>query len=292
MTREHKLALIVGFALVLAVAVLISDHFSGASRATGGTIIADAPIRAGSGTDQGQVGGREVAFDLPAARLIEGTPTPGAPADAPITELAENSGGGTSVLEDLANSVRTALNDLGHGHTPPSAIQTEVLEMGKPLNGEERAKSPVSDIDPRDLKRHNVQDKETLWSIAAKYYGDGKHYKELAAFNKGRVGDGGTVHPGVTLLIPTKSALLGGPATPSTTPAPPATPAGTPKTEPAKKAGGTREYTVKSGDTLGDIAKKELGSAKRWREIVDLNKDVISDPDNVAAGTKIKLPRN
>lgn len=290
MTREHKLALIVGFALVLAVAVLISDHFSGASRANGGTIIAETPIRAGSGLDRGQVGGREVAFDLPAARLIESTPTPDAPADAPINQLADNSGGGTSVLEHLANSVRTALDDLSNGHTPPSAIQTEVLEMGKPLGGgEQPANSPVSDIDPRDLKRHNVQDKETLWSIAAKYYGDGKLYKELAAFNKGRVGDGGTVHPGVTLLIPTKSALLGGPANPSATPG---TPSVTPKTEPAKKPAGTREYTVKSGDTLGDIAKKELGSAKRWREIVDLNKDVISDPDNVAAGTKIKLPRN
>ena len=45
---------------------------------------------------------------------------------------------------------------------------------------------------------------------------------------------------------------------------------------------------VAPGDTLGAIAKAELGSARRWVEIVALNG--IDDPDHVPAGTVIKLP--
>lgn len=34
-------------------------------------------------------------------------------------------------------------------------------------------------------------------------------------------------------------------------------------------------YTIKSGDTLWNIAKKKLGNGSRWREIYDANKTVI-----------------
>ena len=35
------------------------------------------------------------------------------------------------------------------------------------------------------------------------------------------------------------------------------------------------EYTIKKGDTLGSIAKRKLGNAKRWIEIYKRNKKVI-----------------
>lgn len=49
-----------------------------------------------------------------------------------------------------------------------------------------------------------------------------------------------------------------------------------------------RTVTVRPGDTLGKIAARELGAAKRWREIATLNG--IRDPDNVRAGRVLKLP--
>ena len=51
-----------------------------------------------------------------------------------------------------------------------------------------------------------------------------------------------------------------------------------------------RDYTVKETDTLFDIAQNELGAASRWQEIYNLNKDVISDPNLIYPGQKIKLP--
>lgn len=50
-------------------------------------------------------------------------------------------------------------------------------------------------------------------------------------------------------------------------------------------------YTVKSGDTLWDIATAKLGSGARWQEIYDLNRDIISNPDLIQPGWTLKLPK-
>jgi len=52
----------------------------------------------------------------------------------------------------------------------------------------------------------------------------------------------------------------------------------------------TREYIVKSGDTLSKIAKEQLGSAHRWVYLYELNKDRIKDPHKLKAGQKIVIP--
>jgi nucleoid-associated protein YgaU len=50
-------------------------------------------------------------------------------------------------------------------------------------------------------------------------------------------------------------------------------------------------YTVKSGDTLSRLAKEHLGDAKRYTEIFNLNKDVLTNPDLINVGQKLKLPK-
>ncbi|MCG3156317.1 MAG: hypothetical protein DKINENOH_02941 [bacterium] len=49
-------------------------------------------------------------------------------------------------------------------------------------------------------------------------------------------------------------------------------------------------YTVKSGDTLSKLAKQLFGDAKRYMEIFNLNKDILSNPDLIKVGQKLKLP--
>jgi len=50
-------------------------------------------------------------------------------------------------------------------------------------------------------------------------------------------------------------------------------------------------YVVKSGDTLTAIAKRELGSSSKWREIYNGNKTVIGrDPDLIKPGQKLVMP--
>ena len=50
-------------------------------------------------------------------------------------------------------------------------------------------------------------------------------------------------------------------------------------------------YTVTSGDTLSGIAKKLLGSANRYTEIFNANKDQLSDPDKIKVGQKLVIPK-
>jgi nucleoid-associated protein YgaU len=51
------------------------------------------------------------------------------------------------------------------------------------------------------------------------------------------------------------------------------------------------DYEVKQGDTLMRIAYETYGDLYQWRKIYNSNKDKISDPNNVAPGTVIKLER-
>ena len=48
---------------------------------------------------------------------------------------------------------------------------------------------------------------------------------------------------------------------------------------------------MKSGDTLSAIAKKLLGSANRYMDIFNANKDQLSDPDKIKVGQKLVIPK-
>jgi nucleoid-associated protein YgaU len=45
-----------------------------------------------------------------------------------------------------------------------------------------------------------------------------------------------------------------------------------------------QRYTIKSGETLCDVAQALLGDRGRWREVYEQNKDKLPDPDHVRAG--------
>jgi 2',3'-cyclic-nucleotide 2'-phosphodiesterase (5'-nucleotidase family) len=49
-------------------------------------------------------------------------------------------------------------------------------------------------------------------------------------------------------------------------------------------------YTVKKGDTLSRIAKKELGSYDRYREIYNANRGAIKNPDVLTVGSQLVIP--
>ena len=64
--------------------------------------------------------------------------------------------------------------------------------------------------------------------------------------------------------------------------------AGIAKTEDASAEFQT--YTVQKGDTLWKIAHKFYGTGKEWRKIFQANQDIISDPNKVRAGSKLRIP--
>ena len=60
--------------------------------------------------------------------------------------------------------------------------------------------------------------------------------------------------------------------------------------QPAKTSGGTAPYTVKSGDCLWNIAKKQLGNGADYTKIYNLNKDKIKNPNLIYPGQVLTLP--
>lgn len=51
------------------------------------------------------------------------------------------------------------------------------------------------------------------------------------------------------------------------------------------------EYTVREGDSLWQIASVFLGDGERYYEIVELNRDIIYDAEDISVGMCLKLPR-
>jgi uncharacterized protein (DUF2235 family) len=51
-----------------------------------------------------------------------------------------------------------------------------------------------------------------------------------------------------------------------------------------------RVHAVQPGDTLSRIAEQQLGDPRRYREIFDLNRDVLDSPHAITPGMKLYLP--
>ena len=67
------------------------------------------------------------------------------------------------------------------------------------------------------------------------------------------------------------------------------------KTQGPRAAGtGDNQYTqwheVVSGDTLWKIAKKYYGDGSLYMEIFNANQDVLTDPDKIKVGQKLRIP--
>jgi nucleoid-associated protein YgaU len=49
-------------------------------------------------------------------------------------------------------------------------------------------------------------------------------------------------------------------------------------------------YTVQAGDTLSKISQQFYGNANQYMKIFEANRDKLSDPDKVKAGTELIVP--
>ena len=119
-----------------------------------------------------------------------------------------------------------------------------------------------------NLSTYTVQSGESLSLIAKKFLGDASRWREIAALNP-QIKDPSKIKPGDIINI--KSAA------PS--------PAESTSTVIYKN-----RYTIKQGDNLSSIAKKYLGDASRYDEIVKINPGI--NPSNLQVGSTVNLPDN
>jgi nucleoid-associated protein YgaU len=345
-TRELKLALIVGFAIVLTVAILVSDHLSKARQATLADVAAvsatrmaakapEEPIKspdellpatlpaAMNVTEPTLTRGESDSSLFPPSRPTETDPaltqfgSSGEPVKAPIVIGQGSAALHTNLLTPVSGDATIARANLTEG-APSGNSQTTPIESAakqspagdailqkateKAAEKKPETKPTALPIGPNE-KVHVIAENESLYAIAKRYYGNGNLWRELAAANAGRVSENGAARLGTKIVIPSKDVLLGKsssdkPAKQTLAKLDPKASSkeiartsdklaekSTPKsTEVAK----TRDYVVKPGDSLGRIASRELGSAKKAGLIAALNK--MDPDDDLLAGATLKLP--
>jgi len=62
------------------------------------------------------------------------------------------------------------------------------------------------------------------------------------------------------------------------------------RTEQPQRLSKGRWYEVQSGDTLSGIARRELGSERKFKKIYEMNRDVLANKHSLKPGTKLRLP--
>jgi len=65
-----------------------------------------------------------------------------------------------------------------------------------------------------------------------------------------------------------------------------------PQGQPEESIALPKFYTVKAGDTLGDIAQRELGDTNRYNEIFQANRNILSSPDAIDVGQTLRIPQS
>lgn len=252
MSRELKLALIVGFSLVLAVAVLVSDHW----RTRGGNDLASLP-----GDDPGRMttvgklqDGKKDAWFTPANPLPETAPKPVRidPPVGPMTDPKRNDSDKNSVslLPEPKGPVATTLPD-------------------------------------RD---YTITEGDTLYKLAKQFYNDAGLHKALSDYNK--LGDGRGLKVGAKIKLPDRTVLTGEalPYAGGAKPNSPAKADGTKPTnsDPQKAMETVMTYKVQSGDTLSSIARK-VGCP--IAKLMELNSSLRGREDSLSVGMELQVPK-
>lgn len=315
-TRELKLALIVGFSLVLVVTVLVSDHLSRARNTTLDPTLAETPPltprldpeTAGAGhrderestlASRDPRGGTQDGHGVnPVAGAGTGVTSP--PANPPVELTMGRTTRGTDDVSDLERAVRSLGGEIRDGRvylppaagtlgpsTPgsvPSGEMKATWERSSPGTGTPTIVTPPPAPPAMPDRMYTVVAGDSAYKIAKRELGDGELWRSLVSYNKGVIPESGALREGMKIKLPPKAGgatVASKEKTPEATPAKATTP-GTP--------GKTRTYVIKKGDTLGLIAQRELGTVKRLQELIDLNKDVLHDPDVAPLGVTLKLP--
>ena len=128
---------------------------------------------------------------------------------------------------------------------------------------------------------YTVQKDDSLWSLAERFYGEGRRWQKIYDANRDVVPSPSIVPVGTVLVIPAAEPASATALAPRLSVEQPVEVAATP---------GVVTYTVEPRDTLYGIARKYYGDALLWRRIYEANRDQISDPHRVGVGAVLVIP--
>lgn len=271
-TRELKIALLIGFCLVLVVSVLIADHLSAAR---------NAKLAEASG-EQLPLVRDPLGTDMPVVEPGAGI-APGPLATMPATTDPLNKSAGATIQPQ--DSTLVAATNETHPETYAMVGPTAVREPeATPAPLASTAANPEA---PFTLVQGAGQQGVTNTTPIVTNSPDPRTFVARGEPNvNGETIFDAATREGVNLIsgngnLPTamKVNAVNGSDTTAVSIEPLRTPAESAAT-----------YTVKSGDNLYKIAKKLYGNGEKWRTLADANKDKISKNGNLKVGAVLKVP--
>lgn len=122
---------------------------------------------------------------------------------------------------------------------------------------------------------YTIRAGDTFSSIAQQAYGDESRWVDIAQANP--LVDPNRLQVGAQIRLPAANQPRRQPDAVETR-------------DGATTADGSIEYRIKAGDSLSSIAQQFYNDPGRWNVIYEANRGVIRNPDNITAGTLIRIP--
>jgi nucleoid-associated protein YgaU len=162
---------------------------------------------------------------------------------------------------------------------PTDNTNTRVLPPNRDAPREPTGTESPRRLPPREgPRRHKIVEGDSMWSLAEDYYDNGGLWQRIAEANPEV--DPSRLKLGQMLVIPPKEGPVADAQPEPTRPA---------DASPAPRVR-KHEWVVERGDSLSSIARNLLGDVGRWREIYELNKDRIENPDVLTPGLVLRIP--
>lgn len=291
MTRETKVGLLAGLAIILLIGIIVSDYLVVPATPVPPQVQQFA-VQTQDNIHPPPIVTVPQPVVVPVAKVedVAAVPTPRELTLPPAPRSQPQSAAPAPGFNDTPASPLAA-------PSPPQSTAVTVVPVRDPQTAELQRKldqivaapaGPTPAPSPA-ARTITVEEGDTLYQLAADYLGSASRYEELYQANRDQLSSPSQLKVGMKLRLPTPTpspvTAVGsrdGLPAPAVTLAVPTTPAG-PKTG--------KSYTVKANDTLYSIAQAQLGSGGRWREIYQLNRQALGDDENaLKVGQILKLP--
>lgn len=133
------------------------------------------------------------------------------------------------------------------------------------------------------LRVHKVQQNDSLYKIANKYYRDESKWLLIFNANRDKLPDRNSLKIGTELFIPEEKTIVQSTKEETTIP----TLMQMTEVEDTKSS---RRHTIQKGDSLYKIALQYYKDGSKWNKILEVNKEIIKNQNSLPVGAEIEIP--